>query len=231
VNPTSGNVEKAIITQTDLSSAQHAFVWYSETQQVLASTPTFRIEHEGTYEVVAKNAQTGCKSVPTSFTISNSSVAKVSYRVDDLIDNLNIITIVAQGKGTYEYSIDGGAYQESATFENVEGGVHIVRVRDINGCGIEIVTPMVVEFPKFFTPNGDGYNDVWNIESLTSKKDANIQIFDRYGKMIMQIKPNGTGWDGQLNGAQLPSDDYWFTVQFTHLGKSYEYKSHFTLKR
>ncbi|OYU85712.1 MAG: hypothetical protein CFE24_00460 [Flavobacterium sp. BFFFF2] len=231
VNPTSGNVEKAIITQTDLSATQHAFVWYSETQQVLASTPNFRIEREGTYEVVAKNAQTGCKSVPTSFTISNSSVAKVSYRVDDLIDNLNIITVVAQGKGTYEYSIDGGAYQESATFENVEGGVHIVRVRDINGCGIEIVTPMVVEFPKFFTPNGDGYNDVWNIESLTSKKDANIQIFDRFGKMIMQIKPNGSGWDGQLNGSQLPSDDYWFAVQFTHLGKSYEYKSHFTLKR
>jgi valyl-tRNA synthetase len=94
----------------------------------------------------------------------------------------------------------------------------------------------VIDYPNFFTPNGDGYHDTWNIIGLGSQEDAKIYIFDRYGKLIKQISSAGEGWDGTYNGNQLPADDYWFTVTYREMnaaGESVvkEFKSHFAMKR
>lgn len=89
-------------------------------------------------------------------------------------------------------------------------------------------------FPKFFTPNGDGINDFWQfIPPLENAKIAdivkgNISIFDRYGRLIVQIDPKSRGWDGSYKGEPVPSSDYWFTaVSFDRQ----EIKGHFALKR
>jgi len=89
-------------------------------------------------------------------------------------------------------------------------------------------------FPNFFTPNGDGYNDYWNIkgESSIFNAESIISIFDRYGKLLKQISPSGIGWDGKYNGKDLPSTDYWFSVEYTTQSNNKAvFKSHFTLKR
>jgi len=67
--------------------------------------------------------------------------------------------------------------------------------------------------PKFFTPNGDGYNDYWNIKGVNNifSSKSIIYIFDRYGKLMKQILPSSQGWDGTINGEPMPADDYWFT--------------------
>ncbi|PZD76937.1 T9SS type B sorting domain-containing protein, partial [Mesonia sp. K7] len=74
------------------------------------------------------------------------------------------------------------------------------------------------DYPAFFTPNNDGYNDTWNIYGLAeSDPSAKIYIFDRYGKLLKQISPMGEGWDGSYNGTQMPSGDYWFKVEYQEL--------------
>ena len=103
---------------------------------------------------------------------------------------------------------------------------------DANGCSSPLTRDvLVVNYPKFFTPNDDTYNDTWNISGLQEQKDAKIFIFDRYGKLIKQIYPSGKGWDGTFNGEPLPSDDYWFLVEFTENFQSKEFRAHFSLKR
>ena len=84
--------------------------------------------------------------------------------------------------------------------------------------------------PNTFTPNGDGYHDTWNIKGANSEfySKSIIHIFDRFGKLIKQIKPIGPGWDGTYNGQLAPSDDYWYSIQFDD-GRSA--KGHFSLKR
>ena len=89
----------------------------------------------------------------------------------------------------------------------------------------------VLKYPKFFTPNNDSYNDTWNISDLANQQEAIISIYDRYGKFIKQIRPNGGGWDGTLNGSALPSADYWFEVRYTKDNETNIFKSHFSLKR
>ena len=105
-----------------------------------------------------------------------------------------------------------------------------------------------MNYPHYFTPNGDGIHDTWNIWSLRGDASAKIYIFDRYGKLIKQISPEGTGWNGTFNGQMLPADDYWFKVIYSEtnltqpdpnnpdlnlneLVKVKEFKAHFSLKR
>lgn len=85
---------------------------------------------------------------------------------------------------------------------------------------------MTSNFPKFFTPNSDGYHDTWKPDFATNGI-SRIYIFDRYGKLLKQLQGN-TGWNGQFRGQPMPSDDYWFMAI---LKNEKEVKGHFSLIR
>ena len=88
----------------------------------------------------------------------------------------------------------------------------------------------IITYPNFFTPNGDGYNDFWNI-NLPTDYNGIIFIYDRYGKLLKQLNSQGPGWDGTFIGKPFPSTDYWFRVEYTENNIRKEFKSHFSLKR
>ena len=97
----------------------------------------------------------------------------------------------------------------------VPEGEHTIYINDRNGCGIVEETITIVGIPKFFTPNGDGTNEFWQVKGINNQFQANslILIFDRYGKLITKLNPLGPGWDGRYNGANMPASDYWFKVE------------------
>lgn len=147
------------------------------------------------------------------------------------------IIVNTEGQGSYEYALDSelGPYQQSHIFQNVSDGEHVVFVRDRNGCGAANRTVELdlshKNFPAFFTPNQDGFNDFWQFIPLPESVDINVEyirIFDRYGNLIKQLDPKSRGWDGSFMGKLLPESDYWylaasFSGQVVH--------GHFTLKR
>jgi hypothetical protein len=68
------------------------------------------------------------------------------------------------GDGSNFHSIDGGIPQTSNIFTAILSGSHEISISDANGCGSTI--PIVIQLinsPKYFTPNGDGFNDTWNV--------------------------------------------------------------------
>ena len=189
----------------------------------------------GNYTVEVTNIITGCSnSVSTIVTVSSPPTLDASIISYAFIED-NVIQVTATGTGEqeYEYSLDYGLWQESDTFSNVSAGEHIVMARDINGCGINLTTIIVIDYPLYFTPNGDGFHDTWNIIAIDTQPNAKIFIYDRYGKLLKQLRPIGKGWDGTFNGFPLPTNDYWFTVEFIEPkdGTLKIFKSHFTLKR
>ena len=193
---------------------------------------TFDIEinASGTYTVTITNIN-GC-SKDRTITVLPSNIATIDdVEVVDATSN-NMITVFVSGEGDYEFSLNNinGPYQDSNVFENVPPGLHTVYVRDKNNCGIVEDIVSVIGFPKFLTPNGDGYHDTWQVYGLnhSSQIESIVYIFDRYGKLIKQLSPTGIGWDGTFNGQPLPSSDYWFHVK---LQDGRTFKSHFTLKR
>ena len=164
--------------------------------------------------------------------VAFSQAAIAGYALSENFSDNQYITITATGSGgNYEYQLDDNNYQNSPVLENVPYGPHVVNVRDINGCGITPVPVLVVNYPKYFTPNGDGINDNWNVIGLEKDLKSNIFIYDRFGKLLSEIKPSGLGWDGMYNNNLLPSTDYWFIVNYSENGLDREFKAHFTLKR
>ena len=109
-------------------------------------------------------------------------------------------------------------------------GFHTLFVSDINGCEVSEKKISILGFPRFFTPNNDRFNDTWKPFGVDAEfySDIKITIFDRYGKLLKELNATGNGWNGLLNGTQLPSDDYWFRAT---LEDNRTFIGHFTLKR
>ncbi len=134
----------------------------------------------------------------------------------------------------YQFQLDNGVWQNSAIFTHISAGDHRITVKQINGCGQVTKSFQLVGYPRFFTPNSDGYNDTWNILKQEGKLQVyKILIFDRYGKFLKELDPNGNGWDGKFNGRSMPADEYWFFLNYSDNSSNEikQFKGHFSLKR
>ena len=194
------------------------------------STPEIEINEVGIYTVIVTN-QDGCSKLRT-ITVNPSNIATIeSVEVVDGAE-FGSATIIVSGEGDYEFAIDdiNGPYQDSNFFDNLSPGFHTIYVRDKNECGIVEKQISIIGFPKFFTPNGDSYNDTWQVYGVNSQFQPNtiIYIFDRYGKLLKQLSASSPGWDGTFNGERMPDNDYWFEVT---LEDGRVYRNHFALKR
>ncbi|MFV0570934.1 MAG: T9SS type B sorting domain-containing protein [Xanthomarina gelatinilytica] len=211
------------------SPANYTYLWSTG-----ETTETIQINQIGDYTVKATNIH-GC-TMSKTVTVEPSNIATFEEIIIIDVTEHNTVTVIVSGEGDYEYALnnqDGlyATFQSSNTFTNVHGGIYKITVRDIkNNCGIVTQVISVIDFPEFFTPNGDGHNDTWNVKGVSNVFQPNtmIRIFDRYGKLVKQIDPLGKGWDGTFNGEPLPTSDYWFSAT---LQDGREFKSHFTLKR
>lgn len=193
------------------------------TQQIIVNSG-------GIYEVTVTNAL-NCSKTKT-FTIEASGIATIEEIVinDFQENNSATIEISPTSLGDYEYSLDGINYQNSNVFSNLLAGEYTVYVQDKKGCGIVLETFYILDYPRYFTPNNDGYNDAWNIKNLEIRglENSLITIYDRYGKLLKQLVGNSSGWNGTFNNEVLPAADYWFTIELTN-GKTV--KGHFSLIR
>lgn len=209
----------------------YSYAWFFNGEPIVGENNyTLTVNTEGTYTVEVTNSQ-GCFRTRT-ITVSASDIAVINDMDIVELSDSNSITVSVSGNGDYVYALDDefGTYQTENNFTNVSAGIHTVFVKDLNGCGVVPKEVAVLGVPNYFTPNQDGYNDTWNIKGVNTSFNAKtlIHIFDRYGKLIKQISPTGTGWDGNFNGNPMPASDYWYSIQLED-GKVM--KGHFALKR
>lgn len=184
--------------------------------------------------VFSPNSNQCATSQTINVTVNPSNtLLDVDWTVSEAFAKNQVVTVVAIGTGDYLYQLDDGPFQESPVFEYVSLGTHSITVKDENGCSLPITRSnvLVINYPKFFTPNADGYNDTWNIFTLEDQLNSRILIFDRHGKFLKEIFPNGTGWDGTYIGQPMPANDYWFSIEYTEQDIPKKFKSHFSLKR
>jgi len=189
-----------------------------------------------TYTFTADPGECADPTTMTVVVIPVNVLTISAINLSEEFDANQVISVTASGgSGSYEYQLDGGDWQFSSIFEYVIGCVeHTVAVRDaIDNCNTQPETTVaIMEFPKFFTPNGDGYNDTWNIKCFLDDPFAMVRLSDRYGKLLYEFKPSLDSWDGSFNGEMLPSTDYWFVVTYRNSsGVETIYRSHFSLRR
>jgi len=184
------------------------------------------------------NKLTGCSNNYNTKISYSSAPRDVSFNIsgNDFEDGYVVSVIATAVEGTtsmYEYQLDNGTWQDQPDFTKVTPGLHTVSARDLNGCGMATSEAFrLIGFARFFTPNGDGFNDTWNVINAPEVSISKILIYDRYGKLLKQLNPLGKGWDGSFNGKIMPADDYWFVVDLKDqtTGTVSEFTGHFTLK-
>jgi len=219
-----------------LNASEYTIDWYLDGNKISTGSSYTAIQ-EGTYTIVptknTPNIGSDCGYNTAVIKVEKSSPAIATVTVSDAFeDTIDIIVTITNGFGIYEYQMDNSNFQTSNIFTNVDSGQHIITVKDTKGsCDNRVLVANVLKYPKFFTPNNDGFHDTWNILDLAFQPDAIINIYDRYGKFLKELSPSGPGWDGNHNGNPLPSTDYWFQVSYTLNGVSQVFKSHFSMKR
>ena len=233
VNQKTGIVNKAYTLDSKLNRTDYTFEWYYNSFRIEeATTETYEANKEGDYELIAIHKNTGCVSYSTTAHVE-ATFPGLELDIDQTtaFEGASTLSInVIGGNATYEYQLNNDEFGTLNVFRDLKAGLYIVTVRDTNGCTYLSKDIYILGYPKFFTPNGDGFNDRWNIIGLVNQANAKVYIYDQYGKLLKQILSGDSGWDGIYNGFPLPASDYWFTVEYTNKGIATTFKSHFTLK-
>lgn len=168
------------------------------------------------------------------------------------------VSFILGDKELPELSADIIVYPKDTVFETVTlehgetyqfnnktlsvSGIYPAVFKNIYGCdslvnlNLTILPDTTVNLPiipdPYFTPNGDGYNDYWQIKGIENYPDAIVTIFDRYGKELIKMRNyNNTenAWDGTYLGNKCPTTDYWYVINIESLDKMFT--GHFTLMR
>lgn len=144
------------------------------------------------------------------------------------------VTAVATGGfGNYEFFFQGQSTGSNNIFNISFDATINIRVVDERGCVATLVFPFdfdgMVEFPNFFTPDGDNLNDFWHPINREFFPNIEVIIYDRYGRVVARLD-QVEKWDGNYEGTPLPTGDYWYVVNANDNEKQ-QYVGHFTLYR
>ncbi len=225
------------IENNDLTNFTYQWLPNNET------TPNILVNEVGNYTVNVYNAD-NCFTSRVIHVLPSEKPTIERIEIADTIhpDRVNL-EIIVTGQGDYVYALDidplninnDDLFQAENYFENVRFGLHILTVKDKNGCGLTQQDIIILDYPKFLTPNNDGRYDTWNIDNINTlvkyKAVSNIIIFDKYGTIITEINPKGLGWNGMYNGQKSLPNDYWFVVELQDFsGKRITKKGHFSLR-
>lgn len=163
------------------------------------------------------------------FTITVTPLPDIVYTLDiiDFRNTGNSISIVMPDAQYYQFSTDGAIYSDNTVFNNLLPGIHTIYIQAKSGCRTISEEIVILNYPRFFSPNADGMNDIWQIPYLAYSPGVIVTIFDRYGKIVGRLEGNA-GWDGAFNGKTLPATDYWFVLQ---LDNNRIIKGHFAMIR
>lgn len=223
--------ESSVRIGAETQNPNYEYMWSSG-----EATSGIDVSEAGTYTLSAKNSLgvISCSTVRSVTVVISSPPAIADVEIQDLQDD-NIVTVITDIEGDWEYRLDNGPFQSQNVFSNVLPGAHTLIVNDPSGCGSSTEEIVVVGFSKFFSPNGDGNNDLWNVSGISNLENPIVHIYNRYGELLKQLNTNSAGWDGMLNGVILPSTDYWFKLTYVdNNGQRTEAKyinNHFSLKR
>lgn len=213
-----------LVVSADTGDPNDTYLWSTG-----ETTSEIIIPEVGSYWV-SVTSEYGCETTD-DFNVDISEVATIEFTETIDFSDPNNITIEVSGIGDYQYILDDGFPQDSNVFENVSLGYHTITVFDAKGCSSVSQEVVVIDAPKYFTPNNDGQHDNWHISGVETLPGTVVYIFDRFGKLIKQIGSNTPGWNGTYNGNNMPSSDYWFVAEVKNGDETFKVTGHFTLKR
>ncbi|KJD31265.1 hypothetical protein PK35_15640 [Tamlana nanhaiensis] len=237
-------VLNSVTLVSDLQNANYVYTWYLNGTEIAGETSSELIIDTATPGIYTLSIEentpiANCSSeISEGFEVLQSGPpVLVDVSQTETFEPNPRITVTVEGYGEYWFQLDDGPIEDNAgIFTSVSSGSHSVTVYDRKtenpSCGSIIIDDItIINYPKVLTPNNDGYNDTWHVFAVSDQPTTTVKIFDRYGKLLKQLRANDIGWDGTFRGQPLPANDYWFDLTYEENGELKHFVSHFSLKR
>ena len=187
-----------------------------------------------TYTLTATIA--GCAPKIDYVTITIIPTPKINAGIDTTIVEGEIAILHGSGGFKYEWSPNNTLKYPNTANPNAEPIVttdYILLGKDASGkCSatdtvtVKVIPSDEVVFYNTFTPNGDGSNDTWYIGNIDKYPNNQLEIYNRYGKLVFKTTGyvnawNGNTWDGKAFGENLPAATYFYIMDLGKGGKKY----------
>lgn len=72
--------------------------------------------------------------------------------------------------------------------------------------------------PNAFSPNGDGLNDVFKVETICPTSHYYLSIYNRFGQKVFVSRHPEEAWSGIFHGRPLPAGTYYYLLDYEVLG-------------
>ena len=204
---------------------------------------SIEVSTPGTYIVTVDN---GCATGIDSLEVTSSNFSFTASASPDsgnapLDVNFSINSSNTISNYTWDFNGQASSPASSPNFLFADAGLYpvIIELTDISGCvaldTIEIrVLPELdskLEVPNCFSPNGDGINDVFQLETL-NLSTFDLMIWNRWGGLMYKSTDAFSGWNGQSNTGNAPDGTYFYVLNAVGTdSKTYQLKGSITLSR
>ncbi len=211
-----GYSDGAIDIDVSGGTSPYLFIWNGDSE---AGEDLTQLQ-AGSYNLTVSDAH-NC-TINNTFTITQPD--SLYNDLDISYDNYKASVEITTHGGTPDYVYQWSDNTNASTASNVKPGYYTVIVTDANLCSdtiyfnIEDNEPIII--PSVITPNGDGFNDTWNIQNVESLENIEIYIFNRWGDKVFEYRGTGVDyasaskqWNGLYNGKELPLGTYVYILK------------------
>lgn len=194
--------------------------------------------NQGWYFVNATDTE-NCSAVDSLFVTVITDVPVIASASDTLVCPDETIVLSANGGTSYVWTgpLNFTANTQTISLESLEieqTGWYHVTITDTNGCLGYDSTHITVEnnadclfIPDLITPDLDGHNDLWVVQGLQNFKQAEVEIYNRWGNLVYYSSPYNNDWDGMVNrgtsidgkDGKVPVGTYFYIIKLNESDK------------
>lgn len=220
---------KGTATLTMSGAGPYTYLWNTIPVQ---TTPSITANVGTTYKVKVTNSKTSC-TYDTLATIPGYPRIRAYFAISPsgqcIYSNNPVIQIIdlseggltgtwQYGDGTQEPYVAGVNPSHTYPGDTDQYTIRLI-ISNNGGCSdsfnvsICVLDTVALFIPTSFTPNDDGSNDVFKIES-GNVAAAYIQIYNRWGEKVFDTDNPKQGWDGTYGGNICPTDYYVYVIRY-----------------
>jgi len=228
-----GSINGIVITA---GTAPYSYAWYDASGNATGNgNSSINNLSAGSYYLIVTD-NNGCADTTGNLVVPGTNGVQVVLTATPTSGYapLNVEFTATASQLVSQYAWDMGATSYSTTSDTTgflytaAGNYTVtVTVTDNNGCTDSATVTIVVdeeitlEIPNVFTPNGDGTNDLFLINT-TGIDQMTVSIYDRWGVLIAVVEGVNAGWDGRaVNGLSAVDGTYYFVLDYvTYRGEA-----------
>jgi len=216
-------------SNSETSEAGDQYSWIIDGNNYIGENPSVIFTHTGTYTIeLTVESMYGCKT-----TVNSTASIQVYPQADAVIDavdhsagefNPTIQFInISLFANSYSWNFGDGAMstvEEPNHFYSSEGTYTVTMIANNQyGCADTVVMEVTIHpehtlyVPNAFTPNSDGYNDLFMAKG-THILEYEMMIFDRWGELVYTSQNLNNGWDGTYKGDPAKEDVYVYKIKY-----------------